>query len=262
MKQTASGPEEQGGGEDVRKPFGEKIHKVIEAITGEGGSEKVPTKFRDVFQRELEEIEERRTKVDYRPAAGEAPRANLVGLAFSGGGIRSATTCLGALQALNDLKLLRIFDYLSTVSGGGFVGGWWSAWLSRTQSADEADANQLFPPEEQIEPERSHHYVEKTPRKKVADGAISAGSDPIHHLRLFANYLTPRKGLLSRDTWLAAAVVSRNLVLTWLILLPILFAAVLVGRLFFLVDPGATVHLSASHRSFPMPDEYWNERRQ
>jgi hypothetical protein len=28
-------------------------------------------------------------------------------------------------------KVLRAFDYVSTVSGGGYIGGWWSAWLSR-----------------------------------------------------------------------------------------------------------------------------------
>ena len=37
--------------------------------------------------------------------------------------------------------LLGCFDYLSTVSGGGFVGAWWSAWLSR-----DVKPNALFPP--------------------------------------------------------------------------------------------------------------------
>ncbi|MHB1054173.1 MAG: hypothetical protein ACYCZT_14070, partial [Thiobacillus sp.] len=47
-----------------------------------------------------------------------ADRAQLVGLALSGGGIRSATFCLGVIQALARLRLLHAFDYLSTVSGG------------------------------------------------------------------------------------------------------------------------------------------------
>ena len=46
----------------------------------------------------------------------------LTGLALSGGGVRSATFSLGALQALARCGLLRHIDYLSTVSGGGFVG--------------------------------------------------------------------------------------------------------------------------------------------
>ena len=55
----------------------------------------------------------------------------LFGLALSGGGIRSATFNLGILQALARHKLLRRVDYLSTVSGGGYIGGWFTALLQR-----------------------------------------------------------------------------------------------------------------------------------
>jgi hypothetical protein len=44
---------------------------------------------------------------------------SLVGLAFSGGGIRSATFNLGLLQGLVELSPLPMFDYISTGSGGG-----------------------------------------------------------------------------------------------------------------------------------------------
>ncbi len=56
---------------------------------------------------------------------------NLAGLAFSGGGIRSATFAIGVLQGLASLKLLRFFDVLSTVSGGGYAGGWLATWIRR-----------------------------------------------------------------------------------------------------------------------------------
>ena len=46
---------------------------------------------------------------------------NLVGLAFSGGGIRSATFGLGVLEALKKEGLLKKIDYLSTVSGGAIL---------------------------------------------------------------------------------------------------------------------------------------------
>jgi hypothetical protein len=52
-------------------------------------------------------------------------------LCISGGGIRSATFALGALQGLADLGILENFDYLSTVSGGGYIGGWLMAWKER-----------------------------------------------------------------------------------------------------------------------------------
>jgi hypothetical protein len=56
----------------------------------------------------------------------------LVGIAFSGGGIRSATFGLGVLEALKEKDLLQKIDYLSTVSGGGYVGFWLSANCKRT----------------------------------------------------------------------------------------------------------------------------------
>jgi predicted acylesterase/phospholipase RssA len=64
-------------------------------------------------------------------AYGQAQEMSLAGLAFSGGGIRSATFNLGVLQALAELKLLNDFDYLSTVSGGGYIGSWLAAWIKR-----------------------------------------------------------------------------------------------------------------------------------
>lgn len=48
--------------------------------------------------------------------------ADLRGLALSGGGIRSATFCFGLLRGLARGKSLKQFDYLSTVSGGGYIG--------------------------------------------------------------------------------------------------------------------------------------------
>lgn len=52
-----------------------------------------------------------------------------IGLALSGGGIRSATFCLGAIQVLAERNLLKDIDFLSTVSGGGYVGSFLSSRL-------------------------------------------------------------------------------------------------------------------------------------
>ena len=57
--------------------------------------------------------------------------AGPVGCAVSGGGIRSATFSLGFLQGLAKLDILTAFDYLSTVSGGGYIGSWLSASIHR-----------------------------------------------------------------------------------------------------------------------------------
>src|SRR5262245_33957522 len=55
-------------------------------------------------------------------------------LCLSGGGIRSATFGLGLLQGLARRNLLTKFDYLSTVSGGGYIGSWLSAWIHRREA--------------------------------------------------------------------------------------------------------------------------------
>jgi hypothetical protein len=176
----------------------------------------------EVFAREWRDVRVRR-RLD--PAENGSPPPNLVGLALSGGGIRSATFCLGVLQALRDLRLLERLDYLSTVSGGGFIGGWWSAWLARDENL------QLFPPPEGIEP--ANRLENRANGAAFVEGGWFAGHDPIHHLRLFANYLTPRKGALSPDSWRAITVISRNMLLTWAVVIPLVIGLVLMGQAYF-----------------------------
>jgi hypothetical protein len=84
-----------------------------------------------VLEKEGEYIDSRRKHAKL-PATCENRRP--VGLAFSGGGIRSATLNLGALQALARMKVLPNFDYLSTVSGGGYIGSALSSLLSINRS--------------------------------------------------------------------------------------------------------------------------------
>lgn len=56
------------------------------------------------------------------------PKEGRLALCLSGGGIRSATFSLGVLQWLAHKRLLSRFHYLSTVSGGGYIGSWLSRW--------------------------------------------------------------------------------------------------------------------------------------
>ena len=83
--------------------------------------------FEEVFAAELSLIEKRRqaggaTPTRYSLDAASASQHRLVGLALSGGGIRSASVNLGVLQALGKRGVLKHVDYLSTVSGGGYIG--------------------------------------------------------------------------------------------------------------------------------------------
>jgi hypothetical protein len=84
--------------------------------------------FEEVFAEELAEIGSRRDQVypgGTRPlAAARTPTVGhgLVGIGFSGGGIRSASINLGITQALHRFGVFDHLDYMSTVSGGGYLG--------------------------------------------------------------------------------------------------------------------------------------------
>jgi hypothetical protein len=77
-----------------------------------------------VLVEEIAVLVQRRRNAGLPAEQGEPAtiRATLTGLALSGGGVRSASFNLGLLQALYRADLLRWFDYLSTVSGGGYIG--------------------------------------------------------------------------------------------------------------------------------------------
>ncbi|HEY8158224.1 MAG TPA: patatin-like phospholipase family protein [Methylobacter sp.] len=115
---------------------------------------------------------------------------DLVGLAFSGGGIRSASFGLGVLEALKDCDLLNKVDYLSTVSGGGYIGAWLSANCKRT--TDDSGKS---------------GWLEK---------GCTEWNESIKHLRRYSNYLSPEVGFFSADTWTMAAVWLRNTLLVQL----------------------------------------------
>jgi hypothetical protein len=165
----------------------------------------------------------------------EAHKMGLVGLAFSGGGIRSATFNLGILQGLADKGLLRKFDYLSTVSGGGYIGGWLEAWILREGRIKKKDAKagDDSPCQEDkwdCKEEPGIGVVEdelKTERKERREKLV-AEPQAIRFLREYSNYLTPRRGLLGADTWTMVAIYLRNLLLNQAILTLFLFSLLLL----------------------------------
>lgn len=94
---------------------------------------------------ELAHVEARRRAVGHQPA--DTPRGyDAVGLALSGGGIRSATFCLGVVQVLADRGLLRDVDFLSTVSGGGYTGSFVTTQLASAASRGDPSADLLGAP--------------------------------------------------------------------------------------------------------------------
>ncbi len=226
------------------KPSSRKSGESTQPTPGSGLK---PACFHDVLKREIEEIRRARGRPscdrskkqirdeDKNATQDRAHRTQMVGLAFSGGGIRSATFNLGALQALANLKLLGKFDYLSTVSGGGYIGSWLAAWARRL-----ADAPSPSSTEEQL--------CESLTGK--ANKPMQAATEGYHErreiafLREFSNYLTPRKGLFSADTWTLAAMYVRNLILNLLVLVLALSAGMMLPhavKLIFADQPNAAV---------------------
>ncbi len=134
----------------------------------------------------------------------QPPRA---ALCLSGGGIRSATFGLGVLQGLARHDLLHQFHYLSTVSGGGYVGSWLTSWIHRKGLS---------------------HVLQEL--KNAPTSKLEPEPKPIRHLREYSNFLTPQLGLLSADTWTLVATYLRNLLLNWLAIVPLLLAVLMIPR--------------------------------
>ncbi len=123
---------------------------------------------------------------------------NLVGLAFSGGGIRSATFSLGVLQALAKKDLLRHADYLSTVSGGAFTGSFLGRLFMRPRVTKACD-----------------------PVGRVQDILQDCGSGPLRWLRVQANYLFAS----GTDDWLIMlGIFFRNILTIHLVIAALLLA--------------------------------------
>ena len=145
---------------------------------------------------------------------------DLLGLAFSGGGIRSATFNLGVLQSLSKIGLLRQCDYLSTVSGGGYIGSWLSAWIRREANAAGDSSSTMVDIQRRLSPIRSPNPMDERVR-------------PIRFLREYSNYLTPRSGFFSADSWTMIGIYVRNALLNQVIIVTLFGAALIVPRLIF-----------------------------
>ena len=157
-----------------------------------------------------------------------AAEQQLTGVCFSGGGIRSATFNLGVLQGLAQLGLLPCIDYLSTVSGGGYIHEFVAAWILRNGEGLAGVEKALIP---QAEP-----------------GCPPRAPEPIKWLQRYASYLTPRRGIFTTDTWTMIAIWFRNTVLNQI---PIVAS---LGAVFFLLNLLATEGVKNANSFYFMTD--------
>jgi len=120
------------------------------------------------------------------------PADDAVGLALSGGGIRSATFCLGVVQVLADRGLMKDFDFLSTVSGGGYTGSFITSRVGRGAGYE------------------------------LIASPFGPDTDPIKHLRQNAKYLSP---IDLKHRWLMVTGTMAGLIMNWMAPMFVLAAA-------------------------------------
>jgi hypothetical protein len=140
---------------------------------------------------------------------------------LSGGGIRSATISLGVLQGLARFSrpggkttpgsLMSKLDYLSTVSGGGYMGSWLMSWIYRQMKSSGS-------------PSSYNDVLEGL----AGDAPVTAGDpepQPVRHLRSYTSFLAPELGL-TLDAFTLAAIILRNILVNWVMLIPVLLALI------------------------------------
>jgi hypothetical protein len=119
-------------------------------------------------------------KIPEEEGAGKTKRVmNATGLCLSGGGIRSATFCLGIVQVLARQRLLPQFDYLSTVSGGGYLGTFLSAYLGTPPTGVSVNGEKPSLSQDEIETAFTKAFASEGGRESAA----------VRHLRNNSRYL-------------------------------------------------------------------------
>jgi len=152
-------------------------------------------RFKDVYQTEVSVLSSRESLDRKNPS--------LVGMALSGGGIRSATFALGVLETLRRLDVLSRLDYLSTVGGGSHIGAWLTANCRRSAAWLRPDKG-------------NRRWLES-----------------IAHLRRHAKSSSSSLGLFSADGWSNATAWLRNTALTLAAVVLALAMLLVLPRLLF-----------------------------
>lgn len=154
-------------------------------------------------------IASRRAATGLYPPTNAATASQLpsdaIGFGLSGGGIRSATFCLGLFQAIAEKQLLGRIDFLSTVSGGGYFGSFLGRVFSRDWITGVADAE---------------HVLRAKDGPEVPEKRIGWAGRTFRWLRDNGRYLAPRG---SGDLIVLGAILLRN----WIAVQSVMITSVL-----------------------------------
>lgn len=162
---------------------------------------------------EREAIDARRCSVGLPASEG----SDAVGLAYSGGGLRSATFALGMTQVLAQRGLLKEVDFMSTGSGGGYLGSFISA--HGIQAFD--------PTTEGAEPPRVRHL--RNHSKYLAEGGLATWA---HMAYTLLNGMVVSGVLLVVTALFIVGLAALGSLATWLWLVSIaLFSCLAFGAM-------------------------------
>lgn len=165
---------------------------------------------------------------------------NLVGMCISGGGVRSATLGLGMLQAFIKAGKLKTVDYLSTVSGGGFIGSCLTSLLSNEHTWFDKKGNieaknyRFNGAMTGVDPHNSP-FVDLNKGYEYAplEDTVLSSKHQLHHLRRFGEYLTPRKKIFSWDVRRAVGALTGGIVVNVMMFVLLVSVAVLLHHSIF-----------------------------
>ncbi len=160
---------------------------------------------------------------------------NIRGVALSGGGIRSASFCLGVVQALAHRDKLASFDYLSTVSGGGYLGGalswlWSGRWKDQGTDLHLGTDKDNFP----LGTEARNFSHPDQQRNRFQASLL-------RHFRQHGKYLTPGNGITA---WSFVSIILRSVVMGFVSLI------VLAGFIFSFLYAVGFLHVEGESSKF------------
>src|SRR5206468_8209998 len=207
-------------------------------------------------------------RLSYFGGARGPAKGDLGGNSWSGGEARCALhfrrrhsqrdVWAGNLKGLAHCGLLGKFHYLSAVSGGGYIGAWLTGWINRADGGLTSVAADL-----------AQTRTNSRPNPEPVE---------IQNLRSYSNYLSPRLGLFSADSWTLVGTYLRNLLLNWSVIIPLLAAFLTLPWLYssiVMVDPpprtdalfwtgAALVVIAVAYMGFNLPCGHnlrWNQKR-
>lgn len=221
--------------------------ELVFKMTNSQEEDRLQTKLYDyqaVIEAEHSAIRMRRS-LQGRKIEEDEQIPDIVGLSLSGGGIRSASFCMGALQALQSRDLIKEIDYLSTVSGGGYIGASMVAAMTRSHENAETDCQEAG--EADISADRT--FLSK-------NSYDFQDNENVQHIRDHSRYLMPHGiGDILKSMGILLRGLAVNIVLVLAFLLPVATIVILTNS--------TVEHLQHSFVAdivryfFPLADKSW-----